>query len=312
MLFACSTKTQKASSKQAHPEGQRMADLGNGYFQNPILGGDYPDPSVLNVGDSVWYMTTSSFTYAPGLLIWKSYDLINWEPVCNALNTYIGSVFAPDLIEYKDTFYIYFPVLNTDPELGKRGFSNYVVKAATPEGPWSNPINLNIGKIDPGHVVDDEGQRWLYLSDGHLIKLSDDGTSVIGEMQKVYDGWEYPEDWVVEGFCLESPKLLKQNGYYYLTSAQGGTAGPPTSHMVVSARSTSVHGPWEHSPYNPIIRTHDAKDKWLSRGHGTIFKGPEDKWYCMYHGYQNGFYSLGRQTLLEPIEWTEDGWKALK
>ena len=88
-------------------EGQRCPDLGNGMYQNPIMGGDYPDPSVLRVGDD-FYMTHSSFEYSPGLLIWHSKDLVNWEPVCNALNEYIGSVFAPDFIQYGDTFYIYF------------------------------------------------------------------------------------------------------------------------------------------------------------------------------------------------------------
>ena len=28
----------------------------------------------------------------------------------------------------------------------------------------------------------------------------------------------------------------------------------------------------------------------------------------MYHGYENGRWTLGRQTLLEPIIWTDDGW----
>jgi xylan 1,4-beta-xylosidase len=28
----------------------------------------------------------------------------------------------------------------------------------------------------------------------------------------------------------------------------------------------------------------------------------------LYHGYENGLRTLGRQTLLEPIEWTADGW----
>ena len=37
-----------------------------------------------------------------------------------------------------------------------------------------------------------------------------------------------------------------------MTTAVGGTAGPPTGHMVISARSKSIHGPWQNSPYNPI------------------------------------------------------------
>ena len=26
------------------------------------------------------------------------------------------------------------------------------------------------------------------------------------------------------------------------------------------------------------------------------------------HGYENGYRTLGRQILLEPIAWTDDGW----
>lgn len=307
LLISCrdSAKTIR-DERIPHVEGQRNADLGNGFYLNPVLGGDYPDPSVLKVDDT-WYMTHSSFTCAPGLLIWKSNDLVNWEPVCNALNTYLGSVFAPDFIEHHGKFYIYFPVLNPKTSQS-RGFSNFVVVADNPEGPWSDPIDLKVGNIDPGHVVDDDGNRYLYLSHGQIVSISNNGLSVTGEVEKVYDGWQYPENWLVEGFCLESPKSLKKDGYYYLTSAEGGTAGPGTSHMVVSARSKTPFGPWEHSPYNPVIKTESADETWLSTGHGTVFEGPQGQWYCMFHGYQKGYYTLGRQTLMEPIEWTADHW----
>ena len=108
--------------------------------------------------------------------------------------------------------------------------------------------------------------------------------------------------------CLESPKLNEHNGYYYLTSAQGGTAGPATSHMVVSARSKSVTGPWENSPYNPIVHTYSATDSWWSKGHGTLIDDVNGNWWIVYHAYANGYHTLGRSTLIEPIEWTEDGW----
>ena len=70
----------------------------------------------------------------------------------------------------------------------------------------------------------------------------------------------------------------------------------------------SIEGPWENSPYNPIIRTRSADERWWSKGHATLVEGPDGKWYAVYHAYENGFYNLGRQTLLEPIEWTADGW----
>ena len=278
-------------------ENQHCPDLGNGCYINPILGGDYPDPSVLRVG-SDYYMTHSTFKYGPGLLIWHSRDLVNWQPVCNALAGFGGDIWAPDFIKYNDLFYIYYPADG----------SNWVVTALSPEGPWSEPVNLHVGHIDPGHCVGPDGKRYLHLSSGYLVQLSEDGLSTVGEVRKVYDGWQYPEDWNVEGFYLEAPKITIRNGYYYLTVAEGGTAGPSTSHMVVSSRSKTPWGPWEHSPYNPIIHTASREERWWSRGHGTLVDTPDGDWWIMYHAYEKGYHTLGRQTLLEPLEWTEDGW----
>src|SRR5689334_18706898 len=82
-----------------------QAALKKDSYVNPVLGGDYPDPSVIRVGKD-YYMTHSSFEYNPGLLIWHSTDLIHWEKVGYALHKYVGSVWAPDLVKYKDSFYI--------------------------------------------------------------------------------------------------------------------------------------------------------------------------------------------------------------
>jgi xylan 1,4-beta-xylosidase len=265
--------------------------------QQPIFRGDYPDPSILRDGDT-YYIVHSSFNYFPGLLIWKSKDLQNWTPVTHALHKNIGSVWAPDMVKYKNKFYIYFPVDNT----------NYVVWANAIEGPWSEPIDLKIGNIDPGHFTDSNGKRYLMFSSGGYVPLSDDGLSVIGEMKHMYDGWKIPREWTIECFCMEGPKMTKRGDYYYLTNAEGGTAGPATSHMVISARSKSPFGPWEQSPFNPIIRTKESTEQWWSKGHGTLFEGVDGKWWIVYHAYENGFYNMGRQTLLQQIEWTNDGW----
>jgi beta-xylosidase len=268
------------------------------YYTNPVLGGDYPDPSVVRVGDD-FYMTHSSFDYYPGLLVWHSTDLINWERVSHALNEYVGSVWAPDLIHYEGTFYIYFPA----------GGTNWVVTAKSPEGPWTEPVDLKLeGFIDPGHAVDNNGTRYLFLSKGYAVQLADDGLSIVGEPQEVYSGWKFPETWSTECFCLESPKVTVKDGYFYLTSAEGGTAGPATSHMVVSARSKNPFGPYENSPYNPVVHTESRDEQWWSQGHGTLVDDVDGNWWIMYHGYEKYFHTLGRQTLMLPIEWTDDGW----
>ena len=270
-----------------------------GTFTNPILGGDYPDPSIVRDGED-YYMTHSSFDYNPGLIVWHSTDLVNWEPISYALQTYLGSVWAPDISKQGDKFCIYFTVHNV---------GNFVVTADSPYGPWSEPYDLHVGHIDPCIAVGDDGTKWLFLSGGRRIQLTEDGLDTVpGTLEKVYDGWPIPEGWITEGLALEGPKIKKIGDWWYYIAAEGGTAGPPTSHLVAIARSKSVDGPWENSPYNPLVHTYHNTDRWWSRGHGSLVDTPDGRWYIVYHAYENGYYNLGRQTLLEPVILNEEGW----
>ena len=290
-------------------EGQRRADLGDGTYLNPILAGDYPDPTILKDGED-YYMTHSSFGAAPGLLIWRSRDLVNWTPVGPALARPLGTVFAVDLVKHQGRYFIYIPFMQAPWSKTLKSFANiHVIHADTMAGPWSEPIDLHIGGlIDPAHVVGEDGARYLFLSGVNRVKLAPDGLSTIGPVEKVYDGWHYPDNWVTESYALEGPKLMRRGDYYYLISAVGGTGGPATGHMVIAARSRSVNGPWENCPHNPIVRTRDIDEQWWSRGHATAVEGPGGHYHLVYHGYENGYRTLGRQTLLEPIDWTADGW----
>lgn len=272
-------------------------------FPRLLLGGDYPDPSIIREGKD-FYMTNSSFNYAPGLLVWHSTDLVNWTPIARALHALDGSVYAPDLVKYKGRYYIYYPAAG----------ANYVVYADNIRGPWSQPVKLDLTGIDPGHVVGEDGKRYLYVDKGAIAPLSEDGLKVTGPKKTVYEGWQFPKEWKTEGngdMFLEGPKLLHKDGYY-MVSAEGGTAGPATSHMVVVARSKSVFGPWENSPYNPLVHTYSASDPWWSKGHGTLIDDAEGNWWVVYHAYAQGYHTLGRQTLIDPVEWTADGWVKLR
>lgn len=281
-------------------DGQRKADLGDGRFLNPVMAGDHPDPSILKDGRD-YYMTFSTFDSYPGLVIWHSRDLVNWRPVGPALTRNIGSVWAPELCKHAGRYYLYIPTKGPN--------TSWVIWADRIEGPWSDPVDLHLpNHIDPGHAVGEDGSRWLFLSGGDRVRLSDDGLGRIGEPEHVYDPWHYPADWVVEGFSPEGPKILRRGDWFYMITAVGGTAGPPTGHMVIAARAKSIHGPWENCPHNPIVRTVSHDEKWWSRGHATLVEGPAGDWWSVYHGYEAGFWTLGRQTLLDPVEWTADGW----
>jgi xylan 1,4-beta-xylosidase len=284
-------------------EGQRKADLGDGTYVNPIIPGDHPDPTILKDGKD-YYMTFSSFFSYPGIVIWHSTDLVNWAPVGPALKKPLGTIWALDLCKHDGRYFIYIPAApdgNT--------WSIYAIWADRIEGPWSDPVDLKIsGCIDPGHIVGEDGKRYLFVNGIRKIRLTDDGLATDGRIEEAYKPWRYPEDWVTENFAPEGPKLLRHGEWFYLVTAVGGTAGPVTGHMVIAARSRSIHGPWEHCPHNPLVRTAGTAEPWWSRGHATLVEGPAGDWWMVYHGYENGYRTLGRQTLLEPIEWTADGW----
>ena len=278
-----------------------LSTLGQRTFTNPVLGGDYPDPTILRDG-SDYYMTHSAFDYQPGLTVFHSTDLVHWEPISYALKEYLGSVWAPDIKKYQGKYYIYFTV-------SRPSKTQYVVVAPSPYGPWSDPVDLKVDHIDPCHVVGEDGLRYLVLSGGDRVQLAADGLSVVpGTLRHIYDGWRFPVDWVTEGFCLEGPKLYHIGKYFYYLSAEGGTAGPPTSHMITVARSESLDGPWENMPTNPLVHTASSAERWWSRGHGSLIDTPDGRWYVVYHAYEKDFLNLGRQTLIEPVHFTEDGW----
>jgi xylan 1,4-beta-xylosidase len=284
-------------------EGQRKADLGDGNYINPIIAGDHPDPTILKDGKD-YYMTFSSFYSYPGIVIWHSTDLVNWAPVGPALHKPLGTIWALDLCKHNGRYFIYIPAAPDG-----SNWSIYAIWADDIKGPWSDPVDLKIKDcIDPGHIVGEDGKRYLFVNGIRKIRLTDDGLATSGQLEHAYSPWRYPEDWVVENFAPEGPKLLRRGDWFYLVTAVGGTSGPATGHMVIAARSRSIHGPWEHCPRNPLVRTLSDSEPWWSRGHATLVEGPAGDWWMVYHGYENGYRTLGRQTLLEPIEWTADGW----
>ncbi|KAJ1563245.1 hypothetical protein HK405_000007 [Cladochytrium tenue] len=293
-------------------EGQRIPDLGDGFFRNPVFPGDHPDPSILKDG-ATYYLVHSSFDVYPGLIIYRSRDLINWEPVGPALKTWVGSVWAPYLTKVDGVFFIYFPAR------GSGRPTNYVITAPSIEGPWTEPLDLHkpLGpdfpsRIDPSHIIGEDGRRYLFVAGTYYMQISDDGLAILPETLKLaVEDYPMPEEWIFESPAPEGPKVARIGEYFYLNVAQGGTAGPPTSHMTLSYRSKSVHGPWEFNPANPVVCTKTPEDPWWSKGHGTLVEGPEggsSAWYLVFHGYEKDYCNLGRQTLLYPVVFTEDGW----
>ena len=137
----------------------------------PLLAGNWADPTILKDGDD-YYMTHSSFAYQPGLLIWRSKDLKSWRPISRAVVNQKGSIWAPELIHHAGRFYLYF-------YCAAPHWANFVITADRIEGPWSDPIKLDVGWIDPGHAAGPDGKRYLHVADGQCVEIDPTGTKVI-------------------------------------------------------------------------------------------------------------------------------------
>ena len=129
-------------------------------YTNPILAGFYPDPSICRVGND-YYLVNSSFSYFPGLPIFHSTDLVNWQQIGHALERneqldlsnagVTRGLFAPTIRYFDSVYYIVCTLID------KNG--NFIIKAKDPKGPWSNPIWLpEINGIDPSLFFDDHGK----------------------------------------------------------------------------------------------------------------------------------------------------------
>jgi beta-xylosidase len=264
----------------------------------PLLVGDWPDPTICKDGAD-YYMTHSSGPFRPALLIWRSRDLQTWTPLGHALPEQEGNVWVSELTKHDGRFLIYYSANN----------QIYLLSAESPRGPWSQPVKVEGAKtLDVGHVVADDGQRFLFSSTGKVAELSADGTQVISEKRKVHEAWPMPPEWAVECECLESPRIERHGEWYHMLAAQGGTFGPATAHMVIAARARHPLGPWENAPHNPLIHTYSREEAWWTKGHADLIEGPGGQWWAVLLGHRAQHRTLGRCTLIEPIEWTAEGW----
>lgn len=266
----------------------------------PLMIGEWADIGVWREGDD-YYLAHSSGMWRPAALIWHSRDLRRWRPLTHAVRNHTGCVWLTDLVRDGDLYRVFWLS-----HFGEGG--GWTASAPDMAGPWSEPEPTG---LPPDLVLgrDEQGVRYAFTGRGYVQRLEGDGLSAAEPPRKAYDGWPIPEDWAVEmSPCLEAPKILHRDGWWYLVEAEGGTFGPSTSHMVVAARARSPHGPWENSPYNPVIRTWSRAERWWSKGHGQLVEGPAGHWYCIMHGIPRDYRSIGRCTLIEPVEWTDDGW----
>lgn len=294
----------------------------NPTFQNPILKGFYPDPSICRVGDD-YYMVTSSFEYFPGVPIFHSKDLVNWQQIGHVLNRSSqlnlagihpsGGIFAPTIRYHKGTFYMITTLITNRNNTGV----NFYVTAKSPSGPWSEPYLLKDAPgIDPSLFFDDDGKvyytgnrtpddkpagskyRQIWIQELDTLKKQ-----LVGEVTVAI------EEGALHGSIVaESPHMYKKDGFYYIMIAEGGTG---IDHAVTIFRSKNILGPYEINKKNPIITHRNLGKEYpiACVGHADFVETQYGEWWMVLLGVRTygGFhYNLGRETFLTPIAWEND------
>jgi xylan 1,4-beta-xylosidase len=311
-------------------------------IQNPILPGFNPDPSICRCGDD-YYIAVSSFEWFPGLPVYHSRDLKHWELYTHILTDDervdlkklppSKGIWAPCLTYNgrEQLFSVVYGVMNS---MNARYFdcNNYLITAESVTGPWSSPVYLHSTGFDASLFTDDDGSRYIvslewetragYEKPGAIcLAVYDPETKKITAYPKRI--WRGGTD---RG-CIEAPHIYKRNGYYYLMCAEGGTG---YNHCVTMGRAKDIRGPYERDPQNPIVTSSPGisnerhnpdhlkpvyynPDSILQKsGHASWVETPAGESYLV-HLCSRPFVpelccTLGRETALQQMKWTKDGW----
>ena len=311
-------------------------------IQNPIFKGFNPDPCICRKDDD-YYVAVSSFEWFPGIPVYHSKDLKNWELYTHVLTDdsevelrklpSAKGIWAPCLTycEAEDLFYVVYGVMNS---MNARYFDvdNFLITAKDIRGPWSRPVYVNSAGFDASIFHDEDGKKYVvslewetregYEKPGEICMVEYDPKKqeVKGHVKRIWRGG-------TDRGCIEAPHLTKRGEYYYIMCAEGGTG---YNHCVTMGRSKHVWGPYEKDPMNPILTSqpgesyerHDPdhlKPKYYNpdsilqkSGHASYVDLPNGETYLV-HLCARPFVpelccTLGRETSIQKMQWTKDGW----
>jgi xylan 1,4-beta-xylosidase len=290
--------------------------------ENPILRGFNPDPSICRVGED-YYIATSTFEWYPGMQIHHSRDLANWRLVARPLNRPelldmegvpdSCGVWAPCLTWHEGLFYLCYTVVRRF-DGNFKDTHNYLTTCASIEGDWSEPVYLNSGGFDPSLYHAGDGRKWLlnmiwdhrpdrtFFRGISLQEYAPAERRLVGRRSIIFDG--------SGSDCTEGPHLYRFGDHYYLMTAEGGTG---YDHVVTVARSREMHGPWEVDPAGPVVTARYDPGHPLQRaGHADLVESPDGSLFLVHlcsrplPGTRRS--PLGRETAIQRVELTADGW----
>ncbi|MDE7327151.1 MAG: glycoside hydrolase family 43 protein [Lachnospiraceae bacterium] len=314
-------------------------------IQNPILRGFHPDPSIIRVGED-YYIATSTFEWWPGVRLHHSKDLVHWELIGYPLNRIsqldlrgVGpsqGIWAPCLTYDKGKFYLVYTVVKAF-YCNMYDTENYLVTTEDIYGSWSEPVALNNFGFDPSLFHDEDGRKYMVsMVTDHRVPKKYAGRLVLQEFDEAQGKMvgQVKDIYCADGIFLEGPHIFKHDGWYYLFSADTGTG---EGHGQTIQRAKDVWGPYEmYLPFDEkrqegeaysILTSRHHKDILLQKaGHCDLVETQDGEWYAVHLcgracGEENPAdaprfagarrYMLGRETAIQKMEWTKEGWLVL-
>ncbi|KAK0390769.1 hypothetical protein NLU13_0272 [Sarocladium strictum] len=323
------------SCRESNDADLNEAVLDTVEYHNPVVTGFHPDPSVVCV-DGIFYMATSTFQYFPGIPIYASTNLREWQLIGHAINRTeqlslfyahsrlihlengnkmiaTGGLQAPTIRHHKGTFYVVGSnMVRRDGVMSREQF--IVSTQDIWHGDWSDPITFDFHGFDTSIFVDDDERVYIqgaWATDRrkqphtliHQLELDLETGQILSPSRLIWGGHS--------NFDTEGPHIYKKDGWYYLVAAEGGTF---EHHMLTIARARDIWGPFQTYEQNPIL-TADGEDAFIQGlGHGELFQDSDGAWWAIALGFRSldGVWPIGREPFLSKVEWPEGGWPAIQ
>jgi beta-xylosidase len=297
-------------------------------YTNPVIAGDYPDPTVIRAGKDFWAATTTG-GWAPHFPVLHSRDLVNWRVAGYVFRERPawakGDFWAPEIAQDRGRFFVYYTARRDEGPRKTGTLCVAVATAARAEGPYTDHGPLvcevrelkNVGSIDAFFVRDEAGAPHLvWKADGNdaepdvptsifAQQLTEDGTRLVGRRKEILRNTEAWERHVVEGSYI-----LRRGGWFYHFYSGNACCGRGCDYALGVARARKLLGPWEKHPRNPIL---DDNADWQCPGHGSVVSTPDGRDFLLYHSYRRrrDTFNVGRESLLDEVTWGADGWPAI-
>ena len=315
-------------------------------FSNPVFAHDWPDPTIWQGDDSLYYtFSTAGTNYAKGLgkFLWSE-DMVTWDTIpdyvwtsqtLSQLKQYGSSLWAPQVTRIGGRWLMYLSCYGTssaDPSIVVLTLDSETFPTSEGlHGPWtldgvitSSKENHIIDTIDP-FVTEDTitGRVWMFFGStgrNYRVELAADGLSLSDSASFTHvAGLSLAED-TKRNKVFEGAYLYYRDGYWYYFVSSGMYSNYTYSLKV--GRSPSLDGTFvsksgdlmTEGHATTILSTNSDDKDFFGPGHcGEIFEDNDGHTYMYYHCHAKdvpitvaGY--IPRALMLQQIYWDDEGW----